>query len=732
MIDIDAKFFDKKRKDFSVIRSNIFRIRYENKDDETFLRSNVSKLIKRFENSNETTIKILERNFHRQRRVTQTAEAIKNTKSQSQTIVRRITNTASIEIQSLKHDIFDFDNENIVDSIFLRVSNFDSENRNQRRQIIFIAESNQQRIFSFIKSTRKSKHIHNDKRFILKFQIETIFNEFAMITTFKFLNHNIDFTSIHVITKNDQFKNNVKQYSEKWFTNIIDFAHDLKNVEVLVNENAAIITQMQSSHQTQKNQFDDVHNQFVAIKTQLRETKEVQHQLTNQKTKTIKMRELRDMHKQRKNALAKKMRALRMNKNSLKKKMLKFKNRKHRHMIDFDNENYNFRNDQRKNRKFLSSFDFATVMSRKANLVSRRNEYQQFSFIDDSRLNNYDFVSKDDFDDVFKHQLVETRFDDDFFLNYRQMFHEKSENIENYYENYVEWKRWKNSLKNKFWINARQFLTKQHKINYCRNHLKSVIYDTVNYRAKLHNSNFYSTFQEMLNDLKKIFEAKNELIKKISEFYNVKFVINKDENFETFLIRFQNLIASLKLSKLILINQMSMKLNERMRFKLRSSKTKIWKEFVKKCRIVQQKMNNLERYKSTKMSTNVTKTSTDFRRQRFKNRSRNKIFIFIAQRQRYKSRPAKRAFYSNFLFRFSKHIRDKIKKKKRCFKCLKKNHKFNDDDVSCKNKKSIDKNDMIATFAQIKIKWNEKKADKYEFEHSECFDCSFQQSQSKN
>ena len=77
-------------------------------------------------------------------------------------------------------------------------------------------------------------------------------------------------------------------------------------------------------------------------------------------------------------------------------------------------------------------------MSRKTNFVNCRNEYQQFSFIDDFKLHNYDFVSKNDFDNVFRRQFVETKFDDDFFLNYRQMFHEKFENIENYYENHVE------------------------------------------------------------------------------------------------------------------------------------------------------------------------------------------------------------------------------------------------------------------------------------------------------
>ena len=729
MTDIEMKSSDKKRKDFNVTRSNISRIRYEDRNDETFLRPNASKLIGRFGDSDETTIEILERDPHRQRRLIQAAEAARNTKSQSQTVVKKITNTASTETQSLEHDISDFDNEDIVDSISLRVSNFDSEDRNQRRQITLIAESDQQRTPPSIKSTRKSKHTHSDRRFTLKFQTETTSNEPAMITALKFLNHNINLISIHVITRDEQLKNNVKQYSEEWFTNIIDFAHDLKNVEAFVNENSAIIKQMQLSHQAQKNQLNDIHNQLVAIKTQLHETKKAQHQLTNQETETVRMRELRDMHKQREDALAKKMRELRMNKISLKKKMLKFKNRKHRLMINSDNENYNPRDDRRKNRKFFSSFDFA---------ISRRNDdsnhkYQQSSFIDDFKLNNYDSVSRDEFGDVdSRHQLVETRFDDDLSLNHRQMLHEKSENIENYYEDHAEWKRWKNSLKSKFWISARQFLTKQHKINYCRNHLRSVIYDTVNYRAKLHSSNSYSIFQEMLNDLEKAFESKNELIKKISEFYNVKFVMNKDENFETFLTRFQNLIAPLRLSELILIDQMSMKLNERMRFKLRPSETKIWKKFVKECRVAQQKINNLERYKNTRMSTDVTKTSIDSRRQRFKNRSRDKISTFAAQKQRYRSRSVKRASYFISLIRFPKHIRDKIKKEKRCFKCLKKDHKFNDDDASCKNKKSIDKNDMIATLAQIEIEWNGKETDEYEFEHSENSDCSFHQSHSEN
>ena len=62
-------------------------------------------------------------------------------------------------------------------------------------------------------------------------------------------------------------------------------------------------------------------------------------------------------------------------------------------------------------------------VKKKTNFVNRRNKYfdlnyiyQQFSFIDDFKLNNYNFVSKNNFDNVFKHQFVETKFDDNFFL----------------------------------------------------------------------------------------------------------------------------------------------------------------------------------------------------------------------------------------------------------------------------------------------------------------------------
>ena len=65
MIDNVKKSINKKkRNEFNVIRINISRIRREDKDDEIFLRLNVSNLTKDFEKSSIELIEILKRNFY--------------------------------------------------------------------------------------------------------------------------------------------------------------------------------------------------------------------------------------------------------------------------------------------------------------------------------------------------------------------------------------------------------------------------------------------------------------------------------------------------------------------------------------------------------------------------------------------------------------------------------------------------------------------------------------------
>ena len=72
----------------------------------------------------------------------------------------------------------------------------------------------------------------------------------------------------------------------------------------------------------------------------------------------------------------------------------------------------------------------------------------------------------------------------------------------------------------------------------------------------------------MLNDFEEIFETKNEISFKIIEFFNFKFFMSKNEIFEQFLARFIVLAISLRLFDVTKIDQMKMKIIERIRYKM--------------------------------------------------------------------------------------------------------------------------------------------------------------------
>ena len=72
----------------------------------------------------------------------------------------------------------------------------------------------------------------------------------------------------------------------------------------------------------------------------------------------------------------------------------------------------------------------------------------------------------------------------------------------------------------------------------------------------------------MLNDFEKTFKIKNEISFKIIEFFNFKFFMNKNEIFEQFFARFIVLTIFLKLFDVIKIDQIKMKIIERIRYKM--------------------------------------------------------------------------------------------------------------------------------------------------------------------
>ena len=94
------------------------------------------------------------------------------------------------------------------------------------------------------------------------------------------------------------------------------------------------------------------------------------------------------------------------------------------------------------------------------------------------------------------------------------------------------------------------FSNEQHKILYVKKHTQNIVYNTIKYRVETNSENSYKTIEKFIQNLKQTFNKKNKMLKTINELFNLDFRIkfkNKNEMFDEFLIRFNNLITFVKL-----------------------------------------------------------------------------------------------------------------------------------------------------------------------------------------
>ena len=187
-----------------------------------------------------------------------------------------------------------------------------------------------------------------------------------------------------------------------------------------------------------------------------------------------------------------------------------------------------------------------------------------------------------------------------------------------------------------------------------------------------------------------------------NEFFDDKFFMNfknKNEIFEQYLNRFNNLMTSLNLIDAFKINQLFKIIIKRLINAITHlSKCKNYHKFVREIKtITHQKkfLNDIDRHFEFKITKifKIRNTNTIFRL--IKNKIVN-IFFTI--------RVIKNKNTKYNLFRLSFHIVNKFKIEKKCYKCFKSNYRVNEQNVSCKNQKIDFKKKIIVEFAKIKIK----------------------------
>ena len=115
------------------------------------------------------------------------------------------------------------------------------------------------------------------------------------------------------------------------------------------------------------------------------------------------------------------------------------------------------------------------------------------------------------------------------------------------------------------------FLNEQHKIKYVKKHTCKMIYDIVKHRVIANNENSYQTLKKLILNLKQVFEKKNKMFKAIDELFNSNFrksLNKKNETFDEFLIRFNNLTIFVKFQTKIKIKYFRDKLTKKIKFKM--------------------------------------------------------------------------------------------------------------------------------------------------------------------
>ena len=110
------------------------------------------------------------------------------------------------------------------------------------------------------------------------------------------------------------------------------------------------------------------------------------------------------------------------------------------------------------------------------------------------------------------------------------------------------WDNWRQHLRAKFRQSAMIFPTEYEKIDYIRDHCKSVAYDVIKSRADDDSEEPYQTADEMVEELDSMFGTYDKVAKSNAEIFDPKFgmgITKKDESFEEFYARFSAAIAPL-------------------------------------------------------------------------------------------------------------------------------------------------------------------------------------------
>ena len=263
----------------------------------------------------------------------------------------------------------------------------------------------------------------------------------------------------------------------------------------------------------------------------------------------------------------------------------------------------------------------------------------------------------------------------------------------------------------KFKVSAILFPSEWDKIDYIRDHCKSIVFKVIKARADPDSDNPYNIADKTIKDLDSMFGVYDPITKAESKLHNSDFGMggkNPKETFDEFLARFSLVVAPLGFTDLYKISNMRRLLSDRLKQKLADGTTyKTFRQYVTRYRQCDLDMRQINR-----MTNKREKTNTNTRGGR------------TTQQNSYQSNYHGKSSTSNIsndsgsntanLLRnnktrrwtFPPHLQDRLKKQRRCFKCLKPGHMSMDVDAPYKTAPFLTKKQISVELKTIKVEIN--------------------------
>ena len=242
------------------------------------------------------------------------------------------------------------------------------------------------------------------------------------------------------------------------------------------------------------------------------------------------------------------------------------------------------------------------------------------------------------------------------------------------------------------------YTCEQDKIDYIRDHCKDTAFEVIKTKANPISVNAYLSASEMIQDLENMFGEFDKVAKSDALLHDPKFgmaVSNPKETFDELLARFTSAIAPLDFTDRHKTSNLWRTLSERLWFKMADGTTySSFSQYVSRCRQCDLDLRQADRL-STRNRSNKNKGIGPG-----SNASEPRIgnSISHSDTKRHQSGSPTSSFFR------SGHLKERLIKEGRCFKCGKQGHLSTDSDAQCKSKSAVPDVQLPLDLKSIKLR----------------------------